>query len=57
MYKKIEAILENKGEKLKACLIEKCYSQRKVNYDDIFFHVVRHTFIKVVLCLVAHFDM
>jgi hypothetical protein len=57
VYKKIEAISKNKGEKFKACLIGKCYSQKKVNYNDIFFHVVRHTFITVVLCLVAHFDI
>ncbi|KAL6315051.1 hypothetical protein AAG906_030898 [Vitis piasezkii] len=48
VYKKKEA----------ASLVAKGYSQRKgVNYDEIFSPVVRHTSIRTMLGLVAHFDM
>ncbi|KAL6345174.1 hypothetical protein AAG906_013658 [Vitis piasezkii] len=37
VYKKKEAVLEKDGEKFKACLVAKGYSQRKeVDYDEIF---------------------
>ena len=37
-YKKKEAVSENEGEKFKACLIAKGYSQKhEVDYDEIFF--------------------
>ena len=56
--KKKEAILENEGEKFKAHIVEKAYSHKhKVNYDEIFSPVVRHTSIRTVLILVAYFDM
>ena len=58
VYKKKEVVSEKEGEKFKARLVAKGYSQRKgVNYDEIFSLVVRHTFIKIMLGLVAHFDM
>ena len=58
VYKKKEAISEKEGEKFKACLVAKGYSQRKeVDYDEIFSSVVKHTSIRIVLGLVAHFDM
>ena len=58
VYKKKEAISKKQGEQFKACLVPKGYSQRKrVDYDEIFSSVVRHTSIRVVLAMVAHFDM
>ena len=56
MYKKKEAISKKEGEKFKARLVAKGYSQ--VDYDEIFFSsMVRHTSIRIVLSLVAYFDM
>jgi hypothetical protein len=50
--------IKKKGEKFKAHLVAKGYSQHKgVDYDKIFFSVVRHTSIRAVLALVAHYDM
>ena len=58
MFKKKEAVSEKGGEKFKARLVVKGYSQQKgVYYEKIFFPVVKHTFIKAVLALVAHYDM
>ena len=58
VYKKKEAVLEKEGEKFKTRLVAKGYSQRKgVDYDEIFSLVVKHTSIRTVLGLVAHFDM
>jgi hypothetical protein len=58
VFKKNEAILEKIGEKLKARLIAKSYSQQKrVDYEEIFSPMIRHTSIRVVLALVAHYDM
>ena len=58
VFKKKEAVSEKGGEKFKACLVAKGYSQQKwVDYEEIFFLVVRHTSIRVVLTLVAHYDM
>jgi hypothetical protein len=46
------------GEKFKAHLVAKGYSQQKVvDYEEIFFPVVRYTSIRAVLALVAHYDM
>ena len=57
LYKKKEVVLEKEGEKFKAHLVVKGYSQRKgVDNDEIFSPVVRHTFIRTVLGLVAYFD-
>ena len=58
VYKKKEAVLEKEGEKFKARLVAKGYSQKlRVDYDEIFSLVVKHTSIRTVLSLVAHFDM
>jgi hypothetical protein len=58
VFKKKEAVSEKWGEKFKACLVAKGYSQQKgVDYEEIFSPVVRHTSIRAVLALVAHYDM
>jgi hypothetical protein len=58
VYKKKEAASENEGEKFRACLSAKDYSQRKVlDYDKIYLLMIKYTSIKIVLGLVAHFDM
>ena len=58
VYKKKEVVSENEGENFKAHLVAKGYSQKHgVDYDEIFSPVVKHTFIKAVLSLVAYFDM
>jgi hypothetical protein len=58
VFKKKEAVSEKGGEKFKAHLVAKGYSQQKgVDYEEIFSPVVRHTSIRTVLALVAHYDM
>ena len=57
-YKKKEVVSENEGEKFKAHLVVKGYPQKHgVDYDEIFSPVVKHTSIRIVLSLVAYFDM
>ena len=54
VYKKKPAVSEKEGEKFKALLVAKGYSQQKgVDYDEIFSPVDRHTSIRAVLALVA----
>ena len=58
VFKKKEAVSEKGGKKFKARLVAKGYSQQKgVDYEKIFFSVVRNTSIRAVLALVAHYDM
>ncbi|GAU47849.1 hypothetical protein TSUD_404260 [Trifolium subterraneum] len=58
VYKRKPAVTEKEGEKFKARLVAKGYSQQKrIDYDEIFFPVVRHTSIRAVLALVASRDM
>jgi hypothetical protein len=58
VFKKKEVVLEKRVEKFKAHPVAKGYSQQKgVDYVKIFFPMVRHTSIRTVLALVAHYDM
>ena len=58
VFKKNDAIPEKMGEKFKVCLVAKVYSQQKwVDYGENFSLVVRHTSIRAVLVLEAHYDM
>jgi hypothetical protein len=58
VFKKMKAVSKKGGEKFKARLVAKDYSQQKVvDYEDIFSPVVRHTSIRAVLVLVVHYDM
>jgi hypothetical protein len=58
VFKKMKAVSKKRGEKFKIRLVAKDYSQQKgVDYEDIFFPVVRHTSIRAVLVLVVHYDM
>jgi hypothetical protein len=58
VFKKKEAVSEKRGEKFKARLVAKGYSQQKGDdYEEIFSLVVRHTSIRAILALVAHYDM
>ena len=57
VFKKNEAISKKGGEKFKARLVAKGYSQQKgFDYKEIFSLVVRHTSIKAILALVAHYE-
>jgi hypothetical protein len=58
VFNKKEVVSEKVGKKFKARLEAKGYSQQKmVDYEEIFSPVVRHTSIRAVLALVAHYDM
>ena len=50
VYKKKKTVSEKDGEKFKAHLVAKGYSQRKgVDYDEISSPVVRHTSMRIVV--------
>lgn len=58
MFRKKEAATDKEKEKFKARIVAKEYSQRKgIDYDEVFSPVVRHTSIKIILALVASYDM
>src|SRR5690606_14460095 len=58
VYKKKQGMTEKEPEKFKSRLVAKGYSQRKgIDYDEIFSPVVRHTSIRVVLSLVASWNL
>jgi len=58
VYKRKPAVSEKEGKNLKARLVAKEFSQKKgIDYDEIFSPVVRHTSIRVVLALVATWDL
>jgi len=56
VYKRKPVVSEKEGEKFKARLVEKGFSQKKgIDYHEIFSSVVRHTSIRAVLALVASY--
>lgn len=58
VYRKKEAINKIEEPKYKARLVAKGFSQKEgIDYDEIFSPVVRHTSIRVLLAMVAQFDM
>jgi len=58
VYKRKPAVSKKEGEKFKAHLVAKGFSQKKgINYDEIFSPEVRLTSIKVVLALVPTWDL
>ena len=58
MYKRKEDPSELGGTRYKARLVAKGFAQREgVDYNDIFFSVVKHTSIRVLLSIIAHDDL
>ena len=58
VYKKKPPVSKKEREKFKARLVAKRHSKKKrIDYDEIFSPIVRHTSIRVVIALVASQDM
>ena len=58
MYRKTEASSEDELPRYKTRLVVKGYSQRKgIDFDEIFSLVVKHYSIKVMLSMVAMWDL
>ena len=58
MFKKNEGVSKKEGGRFKARLVVKVYSQRhEIYYNEVFSPVVKHTSIRAVLVLVAHYDL
>ena len=58
IFRKKEAFFKKEGEKFKAQLVAKGYSQREgIYYNEIFPSVVKHTSIRVILGFVTMHDM
>src|ERR1044072_9986632 len=58
VHRKKPAVSEKEGEKFKARIVAKGYSQQKgVDYYEIFSQVVRYHSIRAVLALLASLDM
>ena len=58
VYKIKDGVTPVEGVKYKARIVKICFSQReRVDYNEIFSPVVRHTSIRVLLAIVARQDL
>ena len=58
LFKRNEGIPRVKNARFKACLVAKGYTQKKgVNFNEVFSLVVKHNLIRVLLAMVALFDL
>ena len=58
MFKKKECILGSEQPRYKARLVAKGYSQvQGVDFNEIYFLVVKHCSIRIILSLVAQFNL
>jgi len=49
---------KNDNKQYEARLVAKGYAQKKgIDYNKIFSHVVKHTFIQMLFAIVAQFDL
>lgn len=58
VFKEKEGISGVEDAKFKARLVAKSYSQREcVDFNDVFSHVMKHSSIRMLLAIVALFDL
>ena len=58
VYAKKEGFLNKNGVHFKARLVAKRYTQKeRIDYNEVFFPIVKHSSIRILLALVAQFDL